>query len=464
MSTNLPEQPEAPDYAAANQEGIYSDIETLPDRRKIEQAAALGQAVTYIDPRTGQEVTADFTGLGNINMAKQAAELATSTNADIQRQQLQLREELGVRNASQTAREIEAADPLAYATRQQLTGQIKDALGTPTTTIGPNQGLMDAVSKLTTAAGGAPSADGTLSELDRLKQTLNSNSGASANKLTDIYEQATRLPGQVSDESTAMLGQQLNRAMSDYVNLGGKLDENTQRNLLNQVRATQVSKGNYLGDAATVVETQNVGQAMENREAQRLQTLMDLQGKYYNQNSALRQESTANEQAKLQAQAGLQNSEYSQNQGSASALAQLAQQYFGTQQQDYTTKVNAAGQALQAASAGSAEERAARNETFGREQQKLSNASSFVLGQPITNQFGSLGAAQQGAVAYQPINYSGGTGLNANAGNQAAQFSQQSYGQQANMWTTAANIAQQDNAGMMSMVSGMAGAAAGAMI
>ena len=37
-----PDAPETPDYAAANREGIFTDIETLEVRKKIEAAAKLG--------------------------------------------------------------------------------------------------------------------------------------------------------------------------------------------------------------------------------------------------------------------------------------------------------------------------------------------------------------------------------------------------------------------------------------
>jgi hypothetical protein len=302
----------------------------------------------------------------------------------------------------------------------------------------------------------------------------------------------------------------LQRAMDDY-SLGGKLNESELRMATDNVRAGQAARGNYLGDAAAVQEALSQGSASDAKAQQRLQNLMAIQGQVFGQNDALRNESqaaalnrigamsgVAGQQAQLgQAgraeQAGYATSAADQGMAQRAQLAQLAQQIFGNgqamqsgefsqamqqlgalaglqnqgygqQAQAYQTQLNAAGQAMQGAQALSAEQRAARNETFGQNQQKLANASAMVLGMPITNQFGSLGAAQQGAVAYQPVNFQGGTTLNANAGNQAANFAQSSYGQQANMWTTAANIAQQDNAGKMSMISGVAGSAMGAMM
>jgi hypothetical protein len=84
-----------------------------------------------------------------------------------------------------------------------------------------------------------------------------------------------------------------------------------------------------------------------------------------------------------------------------------------------------------------------------------------VLGQPITNQFGSLQGAQQGAVAFTPMNGAGYQGLNQNAGQQATQFAQGNYGTATQAWQTQANIAAQGNP-WMGLVGQVAGAAAGA--
>lgn len=357
-SPKAPPAPAAPDYAAANREAITTDISTLPTRRLIEQAASLGTKVSYVDPVTGKTMTADFTGLGDLAAAQQQSLLLGQTNADLQRQQLALREELGVRNAQQTAREVQATDPQAYAIRQQLTGQIGDRLG---------------------------------------------RSGPQFDGYQGLYDVATRIGG--GDPSTAALNAGLEQALADYQR-GGKLDPATERYIADNVRAGQVARGNYLGDAAAVQEAATMGQAAEQRRAQALQQLLGVQNQAFNQGQA-------------------------QNQ-----------------------------LALGAMQAAAGEQRSARNETFGREQQNLANASSIVLGQPITNQFGSLGAAQQGAVGFTPV---GGayTGLNPNAGQQGAAWAQQNYGNAMNAWQTQANIAAQGNPWMGLLGSAVGGVAGG---
>jgi hypothetical protein len=354
-SPKIPAAPAAPDYAAANREAIQTDISTLPTRRLIEQAAQLGTRVTYVDPSSGKETVADFSGLGDLAAAQQMAKLLGETNADVQRQQLELREELGVRNAQQTSKEVAAADPAAYAIRNQLTGQIGEALGRPGEQLGGYQGL---------------------------------------------YDVATRVQG--GDPSTDALNYGLQQALADYQR-GGKLDPATERYLTDNVRSGQAARGNYLGDAAAVQEAATMGQAAEARRAQALQQLLGVQA-----------------------------------------------QAFGQGQQQNQL-------ALGAAQAAAGEQRSARTETFGRQQQGLANASSIVLGQPITNQFGALGGAQQGAVGFNPVGAGGLSNLNPGAGAQGAQWAQQNYGNAMNAWSTQANIAAQGNPWM-----GLLGSAAGA--
>jgi hypothetical protein len=322
-----PKPPAAPDYAAANREAISTDVSTLPLRNQINQAAQLGRLVTYVDPGTGQTKTADFTGLGADAQYRQLADLASQYNASTQRQQLALRQELGLANAQQTAAEVAAADPLAYQTRQELTGQVLGALNT-----GPEQ--------------------------------------VSANQ--SIYDAATRL-GQL-DPSTSALNFGLQQALQDYNTAG--FSAPVQREMNDQIRAGQVARGNYLGDAAAVSEAAQQGQALEAMRSQRLGQLLNVQ-----------------------------------------------QQAFGQNQQQNQA-------ALQGATALTADQRQVENTNYGRNQQNLANASAMVLGQPITNQFGSLQGAQNGAVGYNPGPGATFGQLNPNAGAQGAQFVQQNYSQQ----------------------------------
>lgn len=453
-SPSIPAQPAAPDYAAANREGIVTDISTLPLRRQVENAARLGQSITYIDPSTGEQKTADFSGTGDADYAKLMAQIAGQTNAQAQRDQLALRQELGTANARQTAAEIAAADPSAYNLRNSLTNKAQGELDLGAVNITPSQQVLGSEQRLRQMAEQSPTYDP--SGMNRLQTQAGANDG----RLGDIYNQASRLPGEVSDATTGVLNQGLQQALAEY-KLGGKLDDASRRDLENEVRAGQAARGNYLGDAAAVVEATELGKAGAALKQQRLQNLLDIQNRAFGQNTTLRQEGTSNLQNRVQTMAGLQGQDFGQNQSRIGQQASLMGQNFNQGQSAYQTGLNAAQAQMGAAQQRAGEERTSRQEGFGFDQQRFANAQAVGLGAPITNQFGSLGGAQNGAVAYNPVNFQGGTGLNQNAGQQAASFAQGNYGTQANMWNTSANIAAQGNP-WMSLAGKAVGSAAGA--
>ncbi|PAW75175.1 MAG: hypothetical protein B9S38_02495 [Verrucomicrobiia bacterium Tous-C4TDCM] len=452
-SPSIPAQPAAPDYAAANREAITTDISTLPVRRQIDTAARLGQRVTYLDPQTGQEKTVDFTGSGDSAYAQQMADLAASTNATTQRQQLQLRQELGEANARQTAAEIRAADPEGYQARQDLTNRVRQEMAMGPASVAASGNIASAENRMWNIANSAPGADGRLGGLiDR--------AGNADGRLGNIYDEATRLPGAASDSSTNALNAGLQRAMQEF-ELGGKLGADEKRALLNDVRAGQAARGNYLGDGAAVAEQMEVGQAEDARKAQRLSSLLAIQGAAFGQNSQLRDETARNATNRVNTMAAVQGQDFGQRSTQIGQQAGLIGQDFGQNQQAYTTGLNAAQAAFSGTQAMANDQRAARQEGFGYDQQRLANASSVALGAPITNQFGSLGGAQQGAVGFTPTNFQPGQTTNPNAGALGANFAQGNFGTQANMWGQRANIAAQGNP-WMSLLGNAAGAATGA--
>lgn len=580
-SPTLPAAPAAPDYAAANREGIQTDIATLPLRNQINQAAQLGQKITYTDPVTGAQKEADFTGMGNAAAAKQAADILAQSNADLQRQQLALRQELGTKNAAQTAEEIRAADPTGAKLRDSIFNrtQAELDLGSVGATA-PSQAIADAAGRLSNRADNVPGNDNRLASLyDRSAAAFNTGTsdmgtnaqnlalqqlaanrlgtraddmgtnatlaglqGIAANRLgtraTDdtnrsrinsVYDQATRLPTAFGDINALALTPALASAVQDY-QLGGKLNDAELRQTTDNVRAGQAARGNYLGDAAALQEALQQNAASDAKKQQRLQNLMAIQSQAFGQSDALRNESQAAALARISQLAGLQGQSFGQEQGlrqedrdsaaqqigtmsnlaqqvfgnnqslrqedrdsaaqqigtlsnlgqqlftnnqglrnegrnavaqNAGMLGSLAGQDFGQGQQAYATGLNAAQAAFTGAQGMANDQRAARQEGFGYDQQRLANASSAALGAPITNQFGALGGAQNGAVGFTPIAYQGAGQLNNNAGAQGAGYAQGNYGTQAGIWNTQANIAAQGNP-WMSLLGNAAGAASGA--
>lgn len=112
--------PEAPDYAAANREGIMADIETLPLRRLIEQAAKAGTKVTYKDPTTGEEKTADFTGLGDADLSKINFDASMDQADALAKSSLEISQKYGTAYVEQRRKELEASDPTGWKMREQM--------------------------------------------------------------------------------------------------------------------------------------------------------------------------------------------------------------------------------------------------------------------------------------------------------------------------------------------------------
>jgi hypothetical protein len=108
------------------------------------------------------------------------------------------------------------------------------------------------------------------------------------------------------------------------------------------------------------------------------------------------------------------------------------------------------------------------NAEFGQKllQQRLSNASAYVFGAPLSAQYQSLQGAQQGAAPFNPVQYQSGIGVNQNAGAQGAQFASQQYASNASIYNAQTNFAAQTYTspwevaiGMISAVGSVAGAA-----
>lgn len=505
-SAAVPPQPAAPDLAAANLAGINADIATLPLRRRIDAAARLGQNISYIDPQTGREVTQDFTGLGDATYGREMAQLMSELNADMQQQQLALRRELGVQNAEQTAAEIRAADPTAYETRQTLTGRLLGDLNAEPTTVAPNAGLFAAYDRLSDLAGNAPDNDGRLKAIYDAASRIDTSAGdgganglirsailqgqdaGGRSRLNSIYAAANQLPTGFNDVSMDALHPALASAVRDY-SLGGRLNDAETREVSNNVRAGQAARGNFLGDAAAVQEGVALNAQSEAKKQQRFQNLLSIQQQIFGQNDVMRDDTQQANLDRIGVMSGVQGQGFTQAQQRAASLAGMAQQLFGNEQsvrgeqrsselakigamaglagQDfgqnqaaYNSRLNSVGSAMGGAATIAQEERAARGETFGQGQQALANASAMVLGQPITNQFGSLGHAQQGAVGFTPVNFNSGIGLNPTAGAQGASFAQGNFGNLANMWGQNAQIAAQGNP-WMGLVGNVVGSVAG---
>lgn len=125
MGKSAPPQPEAPDYAAANREAIYADIETLPVRRKLESAARLGQRVEYEDPDTGEARVADFTGFGDMQLTQQEMDAALDLIPTMSQAQLDNLTEFGPQFVQQQREQLRQMAPEEFDLREEFAGRLR---------------------------------------------------------------------------------------------------------------------------------------------------------------------------------------------------------------------------------------------------------------------------------------------------------------------------------------------------
>ena len=110
--------PPPPDYAAANREGIETDIKTLPARKIIESLAKSGGKGRV---KVGDEfIDVDFTGFGDIDQLGIDLE-AMRTSADaIAAMNLDIQQRYGEQMNLEQLKRIKEADPVGYELRQKL--------------------------------------------------------------------------------------------------------------------------------------------------------------------------------------------------------------------------------------------------------------------------------------------------------------------------------------------------------
>lgn len=180
MGKSAPEAPKAPDYAAANREGIYADIETLPIRRMIEAASGAGKKVRYSDPATGKTVIADFTGLGDVDKARMLVQMANETAGLSAQSQLDVAKRYGTQFQDLAIEALKRQDPEGYAGRQELARGLRSDYSSQNfpTESSESQLLRDAA--VAQSLRGGPTGSG-YSALDTLmRQTGISQAGAGA--------------------------------------------------------------------------------------------------------------------------------------------------------------------------------------------------------------------------------------------------------------------------------------------
>lgn len=122
MGGGQPDPPKPPDYAAANREGIYADIETLPDRLKIESAAKLGK-IAQVGGKT-----VDFTGLGDAANIQQQLDLLSKSAPALAQTEYDVRKQYDPLFIELSRQGLQQSDPYAFALDEALKKQTAEDL------------------------------------------------------------------------------------------------------------------------------------------------------------------------------------------------------------------------------------------------------------------------------------------------------------------------------------------------
>lgn len=118
MGSSAPPAPEAPDYAAANREGILADIETLPIRRLIDQSARLGRKGEFV--LDGETFEYDFTGLGDADWNRAKMQIDRESAIGKARDLLDIQQQFGQQFLETSREQLKASDPIGFAMREKL--------------------------------------------------------------------------------------------------------------------------------------------------------------------------------------------------------------------------------------------------------------------------------------------------------------------------------------------------------
>lgn len=296
MGKSTPAPPPAPDYAAANREGIYADIDTLATRRQIEQAARLGEQVTYREPDGGM-ASADFTGIGDIDITTKEARELLKLVPEMSEAQLANLIEYGPKFIEAQREQLRQVSPEEFDLREDFARRLRTGEGTSealadTAPSVPTYEEVDAPVLADTGATAALRADveGAIADRLALGESL---SGEQIRALEQDVLKAAASRGQTLGGGTALrevlgkfrageeLGRQ-RRAEAMGLLASGQASSDVQNRLAQQNFANamgRVQQINQARGAAFAGQQQNLGQqlAARQQDVSNIQSLLGLQ-------------------------------------------------------------------------------------------------------------------------------------------------------------------------------------------
>lgn len=423
MGKGSPEAPTPPDYAAANREGIYADIETLPLRRLIESASSGGRKIQYQTPKQLADYNAALAAARDttpINISgyqssseRKAYQKALERGGDVDISQYISPEKYAEYNSAIASRVM--PDISQYQTTADFTGlgdidkakmlaqmalETSDLSAQSQLDIGRKYGpqfqdlAIEALKRQDPEgyAGRQDLAAGLRRDYAAAAEPTESPLAASLRSQAIGLAQQT--PGYETGDTDALRQAReavLGRSLSEYA-LGSQLSGQQQQQVEQAVRGAAAARGQTLGNAQVMREVLQKYNAGEQLGQQRLSNLMNVGAQVFGQETALAASKQQQAQARL---ANLFNAQGTQ---------------FG-------------------------QEQALRQETQQQQQRRLANLQSYTLGAPISSQFQSLQGAQQSGAPYSPI-MAQGIGQAANAGQLGSSFAGNIFGTQAQIYNT----------------------------
>jgi hypothetical protein len=122
------DQPDAPNITAANEAGVWANLETLGIQKLVANAAKFGKKIDIQVPifdaegnKTGtKDVTYDFKGFSDVDATREEMEFGAEAADFMAKTMLDIQEKHGLDFVAQRTRELEAADPTGAAVRKRL--------------------------------------------------------------------------------------------------------------------------------------------------------------------------------------------------------------------------------------------------------------------------------------------------------------------------------------------------------
>ena len=371
-----------------------------------------------------QAIEADFTGMGDTDIARQQWEFTKETSPQQTQFLLDQMKQFGPEFTEQARALVERSDPTGFAARELL-GQLAQEYQPAEVPVGPEMQEMGEFA--------AAERSGDAPTLERLED------------IPEIIADAESMAGRRFAERDLIERAQSGRA-------GDLMAEEASR----LARGRQAATGNIFGGGAVLDEARAVRQAEEQGQRQGISDLLGFLSSGQTAGDAearIAQQNLMNRLMGIEQRTGAEQSEFGMGQQVLAQRNQAADTDFARQQ----AAMGQRNQARQQAFANAMQRTATQQQM---QQQQMANLQSFSGLAPVSTQFGGLAGAQQaGAANFNPIQYTPTSGMQLLQGQQGLQGN--IFGTQANIWGQQAQAAAQPS-GFGSLLGTVAGGWAGA--